>query len=268
MGLPCVYLKKTKNRKRFVKRVFEKTEIRKEIGEAKKILLKPNIVSFEPYPTTTHPDLLRVCLEILLGFKKEVLVADGPAHDAGDSEKIIREHPLKKVCDKLGVQLIDLNHQPFKKVRTKSFDLEISAIPFKYDYIISLPVLKSHGECGITGALKNQYGLLSPRDKLKLHGMNIHQAIAELNLAVRPNFWIIDAIQTLIETNEVRHGGKLKGLGFMLAGKDPVSLDIEGLNLLKKVDLDLKNKNPEDILHLKYAIDLGVGESEYEIKTF
>jgi len=268
MNLPCVYLKKTKNRRRFVKRIFEETEIGKEIKEIKKILLKPNIVSFEPYPTTTHPDLLRVCLEILLGFKKEVLVADGPAYDAGDSEKIIREHYLKKVCDEFGIQLIDLNHQSFKKVRTESFELEISTIPSEYDYIISLPVLKSHGECGITGALKNQYGLLSTKSKSRLHRMNIHKAIAELNLAIRPNFWLLDAIQTLIETNEVRHGGKLRKLNFMLAGKDPVSLDIEGFNLLKKVDSNLKNKNPEDIRHLKYAIDLGVGEKEYEIKTF
>ena len=97
---------------------------------------------------------------------------------------------------------------------------------------------------------------------------SIHKAIAELNLAIKPNFWVIDAVQTLINTNEVRHGGKLKELGYMLAGRDPVSLDIEGLKLLQKVDPDLKDKKPEDIPHLKYAIDLGVGQREYILKTF
>jgi uncharacterized protein (DUF362 family) len=259
-----VYFSKTENRRKFVLEVLN--EIKKEIKRAKKILLKPNIVSFEPYPTTTHPEVLEACLEFLLNLKKEVLVADGPAFDAGSSEKIIENHPLKKVCDKFNIFLMNLNTQEMKKVKTESFELELSTLPFNFDFLISLPVLKSHGECGITGALKNQYGLLSPKDKARLHGMNIHKAIAELNSVIKPNFWIVDTIQTLIITNEVGHGGKVRNLGFMLAGKDPVSLDIEGLKLLKKVDPNLKDKNPEDILHLKYAIDLGIGQRKYDLK--
>jgi len=252
-----VHLQKTENRKEFVKKVL--AEIEKDLKIAKKILLKPNIVSFEPYPTTTHPEVLEACLEFLLDLKKEVLVADGPAFDAGSSEKIIENHPLKRVCDKFGIRLINSNTQKMRKVKTESFELELSTIPFDYDFIISLPILKSHGECGLTGALKNQYGLLSPRDKARLHSENIHKAIAEINKIIKPNFWIVDVIETIIITNEIRHGGKKKYLGYMLAGRDPVSLDIEGLKLLKKVDPNLKDKKPEDIFHLKWAIDLGIG---------
>jgi len=259
-----IYISKTQNRREFVSKVLN--EIKEELEKAKKILLKPNIVSFEPYPTTTHPEVLESCLEFLLNLEKEVLVGDGPAFDAGSSEKIIKNHPLKKACDKFGIPLINLNAQKMRKVKTESFELELSTIPFDYDFIISLPVLKSHGECGITGALKNQYGLLSPRDKARLHGMNIHKAIAELNSVIKPDFWIVDVIETIIITNEIRHGGKKRYLGYMLAGKDPVSLDIEGLKLLKKVDPNLKNKNPEDILHLKYAIDLKIGQRKYILK--
>jgi len=268
MNLTCVYLQKTKNRKEFIKKVL--AEIKEELQRAKKILLKPNIVSFEPYPTTTHPEVLEGCLEFLLNLRKKVLVADGPACDAGNSKKIITEHPLKKVCDKFQLPLIDLSSGPIKKMKTKSFELKFSAIPFEYDFIISLPILKSHDCCGITGALKNQFGLISPKDRISLHAVpwrDIHKAIAEINLIIKPNFWIVDAAQTLIITNEIRHGGKLRELGYMLAGKNPVSLDIEGLKLLQKVDPGLKDKKPEDILHLKYAIELGVGQREYTLKT-
>ncbi len=264
-----IYLQKTGNRKEFVTKTLK--EIEEELKRAKKILLKPNIVSHESYPTTTHPEVLEACLKFLLGLKKEVLVADGPAPDAGSSKKIIAEHFLKKICDKFQLPLVNLCLEPMKRIKTKSFEFKISTIPFEYDFIISLPVLKSHSTTGITGALKNQFGLLFPRDRIILHAApwkSIHKAIAELNLAIKPNFWIIDAVQTLINTNEVRHGGKLKELGYMLAGKDPVSLDIEGLKLLQKVDPDLKDKKPEDIPHLKYAIDLGVGQREYILKTF
>jgi len=56
------------------------------------------------------------------------------------------------------------------------------------------------------------------------------------------SFFIVDAIETIIITNEIRYGGKKKYLGYMLAGKDPVSLDIEGLKLLQKIDPNLKDK--------------------------
>lgn len=259
-----IYLQKTQNRKKFVKKVLK--EIEEELKTAEKILLKPNIVSFESYPTTTHPEVLETCLEFLLNLKKEVLVADGPAYDAGSSEGVIENHPLKKACNEFNVSLMNLNAQKMKKVKTKSFEFELSNFSFQFDFIISLPVFKAHGPCGITGALKNQYGFLSLKDKPRLHRMNIHKAIAELNLVIKPNFWIVDAVKTLIITNEVRHGGKVRELGYILAGKDPVSLDIEGLKLLKTVDPKLKGKNPEDIPYLKYAIDLGLGKREYDVK--
>jgi uncharacterized protein (DUF362 family) len=259
-----IYLSKTRNRKKFVFKVLK--EIQEELKRAKKILLKPNIVSYESYPTTTHPEVLEACLEFLLALKKEVLVADGPAYDAGASDKVIESHPLKGICDKFNIPLINLNAQKMRKVKTQSFELELSEIPFEYDFLISLPVLKSHGPCGITGALKNQYGFLSLRDKPRLHGMNIHKAIAELNAVIKPNFWIVDAVKTLIITNEIRHGGKVRDLGFMLAGKDPVSLDIEGFKLLQKVEPILRDKKPESILHLKYAIDFDIGEKEYDLQ--
>ena len=267
--MSLVYIAKTNSRKEFTLRALK--NIKEEIRSAKKILLKPNIVSCEPYPATTHPEVLETCIEFVLNFNKEVLVADGPAPDAGNSKKIITEHPLKKVCDKYEIPLIDLSSGPTKKIKTKSFEFGFSKIPFECDFIISLPVLKSHGTTGITGALKNQFGLISPKDRISRHIMpwkDIHKAIAEINLIIKPNFWIVDAVQTLIETNEIRHGGKLKELGYMLAGKDPVSLDIEGFKLLEKVDPNLKNKKPEDILHLKYAIDLGLGQKEYTLATF
>lgn len=260
-----VLIEKTKNRKDFVKRAFEYFKVKREIKRAKKILLKPNIVSFEPYPTTTHPEVLRACLESLLELGKEVIVADGPAFDAGNSQKIIENHPLKRVCNQFKIELINLNKGPFKKVKTKSFVFEISPLVSECDFIISLPVFKSHTACLITGALKNQYGFLSPKDKVRFHtlfGQDINKAIAELNQAIKIDFWIMDLVETLIGAQEVRHGGERKFVGYMLAGRNPVTLDTEGLKLLKKVDPSLRTKTPKDILHLKWAIGFRLGDNK------
>lgn len=258
-----VYQKRTEDRASFIKTVFERLQIQKE-ANGKNILVKPNIVSNEPYPTTTHPETLATCLKLLRGIGKKMIVADGPAWDAGDSESVIKGHPLKQTCDELGVTIADLLSEGSRKVKTRSYELEIAEMAFEYDFILSLPVLKSHG-MGLTGALKNQFGFVQTEDKLRSHrtrDMNI--VLAELNEVVRPQLCIVDAVQTLIHMNEVRHGGQPHELGYMLAGTDPVSLDAAGLTLLKTVEPNLHDKHFEDILHLKHAAILGIGEARYE----
>ena len=135
----------------------------------------------------------------------------------------------------------------------------------EYDFILSLPVLKSHG-MGLTGALKNQLGFLPAAEKLQSHRVrDMNLVIAELNEVVRPHLYIVDAVETMIDTNEVRHGGRPHPLGYMLAGTDPVSLDVAGFALLKEVEPKLEGKSVDDILHVKHAASIGVGEIQHKI---
>ena len=118
----------------------------------------------------------------------------------------------------------------------------------------------------MTGALKNQLGFLSVGEKRRLHFLrNVHKVIAELNCVIRPDWYLIDAVQTTVNTNEIRHGGRLAALGYMLAGTDPVSLDALGLALLQEVEPRLRSKGFADIKHLKNAVGLGVGDPQYQI---
>ena len=61
---PAVIVKETDDRIIFTRTVMKKH--RKE-WKGKKVFVKPNIVSFERYPTTTHPDVLREVLSNLVG---------------------------------------------------------------------------------------------------------------------------------------------------------------------------------------------------------
>ncbi len=62
---------------------------------------------------------------------------------------------------------------------------------------------------------------------------DIDRGIAEINAVAKPDLFIVDAVQTLIDAQELRHGGKLKDLGYMLGGTDPVSLDSFGFRLFR-----------------------------------
>jgi uncharacterized protein (DUF362 family) len=270
----------TDNRMRFTERIVLK--FLKDIRGKRKIFVKPNIVSSELSPTTTHPDVLRYVLKNLPG-DAEIIIADGPAVDAGSPDKVIKNHPLAKVCKNFDLELQNIYDLGFKKVRTKSgFDLEVSRVALECDYMISLPVMKAHciKNIGITGALKNNFGLLAAKERISLHAScvqpvrflkrlakrkkEMNLAIAELNRIRKPDLFIVDMVDTLIRANEVRHGGVSKHVGLMLAGKDPVALDCFGLEILKKFDPGLMNKKPEDIPSINYALRLGVGKRKFK----
>jgi len=233
-----------------------------------RVLVKPNIVSREQYPTTTHPQVLASVLDFLLDCGSQVVVADGPAVDAGDSDRIISSHPLAEVCSHRGIKLQNLHKHGFKKIRAQSMSLEISTLSFDCDYIVSLPVLKPHQHCYMTGALKNQFGFLRNRERIMMHAKlkSLNKGLAEVNSVVKPSLFIMDAIETYEHANERRHGGTGVRLGYMLASKDPVALDCLGLELLQRVETGLADIRPENVACIAHAFRLGLGSIEYKVE--
>lgn len=261
--MSTVYFSESLDRRSFTAKILE--IFKEPLEKAGKIFIKPNIVSYEPYPTTTHPEVLETILKQL--SNAEVTVGDAPAIDAGRSNKIIQTSPLKQVCDHYGIRLVNLYSEKMKTIKSsRSYKIKISTLPFTCDYIISLPVLKTHNMCGLSGALKNQFGYLSKQDRLLTHSKikNINKGIAEVNRAIPTNLFIIDAIETMIQAQECRHGGYPAKLGFMIAGTDPVALDCFGLQLLQKVDSKFEDKKQKSLRYIEYAESYGVGTKNYE----
>lgn len=258
------FIRKTADRAGFVREALER--FKGEIFAAKRVLLKPNIVSHEHYPTTTHPELLAAALDFLRG--RDVAVADGMAVDIVTSHRALLKHPLQAVCETRGAPLHDMHQGGTINLKSpRNYSFTISRLPGNFDYVISLPVLKSHSICRMTGALKNQFGYLTKAERIKMHThlKDIHKGIAEVNALMPANLFIVDAVETLTVTNEVRHGGRRATLGYMLAGKDPVALDARGLSLLQSVDDKLWGARPEDVPHLRYAIEFGLGNPAGEL---
>jgi len=265
-----IYVEKTQLRREFTSAFLERSLRSIMVRDPKKVLVKPNIVSAEPYPTTTHPQVLDAVLEFLGRLRCQVIVGDGPAIDAGNPARIVRDHPLRQTCASHGLELLNLHSLGFSKVKTEhGFTLRVSRVALDCDYSISLPVLKPHPHCRMTGALKNQFGLFPNRDRLFMHTRllkNLHRSIAEVNAVAGPDLLIMDAVKTYRRANEMRHGGQPAELGYMLAGTDPVAMDCHGLRLLGDIEPGLAGKRPEDIGHIAWALRLGVGSAEYQIE--
>jgi uncharacterized protein (DUF362 family) len=265
--LSTVYCSKELGRKEFVDRILR--VFSRHLKKAERVFVKPNIVSYELYPTTTHPDVLGSVLEHFSDC--EILVGDAPAVDAGRSAKILRQSPLKKVCDSHGLKLINLYSEKMKTFQSqRGYKIKFSAIPISCDCVISLPVLKVHGTVGLSGALKNQFGYLSRKDRLLMHlkVKSIYKGIAEVNVAVPTNLFIVDAIETMTGAQECRHGGCPAKLNAMLGGSDPVSLDLYGLQLLKTLEPKFAHRKNQALKYIELSSNYGLGSKDFEVKNW
>jgi uncharacterized protein (DUF362 family) len=242
------------------------------LEQAETVFVKPNLVSDEPYPTTTDPQVLDAVLSFLSGH--QVVVGDGPAYDyslRGEAGAAARDHPLLTVCRDHGVEWMNLNHR--RHVNRKAaygLELLLSDVLRSFDVTISLPVLKRHITCTMTGAIKNQFGLLDLSARMAMHRgvIDINKGIAAIAALEPCSLFIVDTVETLLVAEEVRHGGQRALLGYMLAGTDPVALDSAGFHLLKSLDRSIADKTARDVAHLAYAADCGAGDFEYSLIEF
>ncbi|MHA1311040.1 MAG: DUF362 domain-containing protein [Candidatus Helarchaeota archaeon] len=246
------------------------------------VFIKPNMVSYEEFPTTTHPETLETVIKYLQENGHEIICGDGQGIDV--SNKKVEDHIIKKICKKYGIEFLNLYNEPMRKFKSpRGFTIKMSEIPFKADSIISLPNLKSHPhwELHMTGALKIVVGYFTTWERIKMHmhayiplAKNRWKMIAEANWFLMKqkesptHLTIMDAMEPLIYANEIRHGGKPVKLrpGYLLASKCPTVLDIFGFDILKKVEPRYKNRDISYVPYIKYAIKYGICNSEYELK--
>ena len=258
--MSIIYISKNTDQEEFVTKIIK--IYKQQLDQAQTIFIKPNTVSFEPYPTTTHPKTLEALLTLL--SNKNLIIGDGHAVDTGITRNILKNHPLNKICKNHNLKLMNLYKKKMKKYTSpRGYKIKTSTISNECDYVISLPVLKAHKQCGISGALKNQFGYLSKLDRILMHAKikDIHKGIAEVNLANPTNLFIVDAIETLTKAQECRHGGCPAKLNTMMAGTDPVALDTFGHKLIQKIDSTIQ----KNIKHLNYAQQYGIGKKDPKI---
>ena len=94
-----VFYSREQDRKNFVNKILK--HFRAEIKG--KILIKVNLVSHEPYPTTTHPEMLDAVLQNLHGL--DVVVGDAPAVDLPKFN--VDQSSIFQICKKLGVPFVN-----------------------------------------------------------------------------------------------------------------------------------------------------------------
>jgi uncharacterized protein (DUF362 family) len=212
----------------------------------KRVLLKPNMVEYEPGTSiNTNPLVVAgAAVACRRAGAASVLVAEGPGHRR-DIEYLLKATGLADHLRELRLPFTDLNHDDVRVIPLGSgfTGLPEIALPVELlasDFVISMPKLKTHHWAGMTCSMKNLFGVVPgavygwPKNILHIRG--ISQSILDLTATIRPHLAIVDAVTGMEGDGPIM--GRPRHLGFIAMGTDPVAVDatcarIIGLDPLK-----------------------------------
>lgn len=229
------------------------------------VVIKPNLVEFEPESTiNTHPLLVHAAFEAFRAMgASSVRIAEGPGHrrntlDLADAAGYFKTVP------RFEEYFTDLNLDEVTQVR---LDRQFSRLGKLYlphtalgaDLLVSMPKMKTHHWVGATLAMKNLFGVVPSGiygwPKNVLHWAGINECIADLHTAFPRQFAIVDGIVGMEGNGPIQGVPKLAGV--LVAGRDPIAVDATCCRIMR-ID-------PEQIGYLQLA-DGGLQTSEQNIR--
>jgi len=220
-----------------------------------KVVVKPNpcTPNRPEIASTTNPAVVETVVAMCLeAGAREVVVL------SHDSLSNFERNGIMEAASRTGARVVaavtrDLYESvPVLRGRVLQ-EVEIARDVLDADVFINMPIAKHHSETGLTLSMKNLMGINWDRGYFHQHGLQ--QAIADLSTAVKPALIVMDANRILL-TNGPSGPGETRDEKAVIAGTDPVAVDAYTATLF--------GRNPEDIGHIRYAYELGVGEMNVE----
>lgn len=249
-----------------------------------KVLIKPNFVLARSVESaaTTHPALITALIVLLTDYGCEVAVGDSPG--LGSAINVIHKLGLSETFQKYHVKVVELEtpaavdlQQEFPFER-RFLNLQLAAELKQFDKIINIPKLKSHGQMGLTLAIKNLFGCVPGPAKGQWHfaaGRDLRafaRLLVEIAYTVKPTLHIIDGIIGMDGNGPTN--GRARELNILAAGANPLALDriiaemihqqpVERFPIFEVAgELDLPGLNLEEITVL------GESLASFQIKDF
>ncbi|MBN1141756.1 MAG: DUF362 domain-containing protein [Deltaproteobacteria bacterium] len=207
------------------------------VRRGQKVLIKPNLLSANApaKAVTTHPDVVSGVIRLVRECGGLPLIGDSPG--VGSSRAVAEKCGILGVVRATGAKLVPFEEAlPFPHEIGPFRRLEVAREALEADVIINLPKLKTHQMMGMTGAVKNLFGLVVGFRKANLHlraGSDkalFALMLLELARHAAPALTVVDAVVAM-EGNGPGSGDPVR-VGALLAGVNPVAVDTAALTLL------------------------------------
>jgi uncharacterized protein (DUF362 family) len=224
-----------------------------------RVFIKPNIVFWTkavPFPKWGVITTSRVVEDMVVLLKErgvdDITIGEGtviskakdletPAH----AFKTLGYHALKK---RYGVKVINVFERPFEKVDLgEGITLNFNEDILHSDFVVDLPVLKTHSQTMVSLGIKNLKGTIDIRSRKKCHnaipGKDLHHMVSKLSRPMPPMFTLLDGIYT--NERGPNLDGRIKRNDLLVASSDVLSADMVGAKVL--------GYDPSEVPHLAYA---------------
>jgi uncharacterized protein (DUF362 family) len=266
-----VFLIETLNRESAVRSLFSKTDLAGFSG--KRVALKANFNSADPFPASTHIDTLKATINVL----KEVGVSEitlAERSGGGNTRDVLEQRGVFALSKKMDFKVIVLDEE--KKENWVKIDRSgthwlrgfyVAKVLMDADVVIQTCCLKTHRFGGhFTLSLKNSVGLVAKRfprgvyDYMwELHGSPYQRLmIAEINKFYKVAFVIMDATKAFVSGGP--ESGTVVEPNLLLASVDRVAIDAVGVAILRMKGASSIMKKPIfELDQIRRAAELGVG---------
>ncbi len=234
--------------------------------KGRKVLIKPNAARLASpgEGVTTHPLVVEATIDHLKKQGVSDIVIGESCIFGVNAQEAFRMTGMGEVSERRGARLIDLDQIDPIRIRIPEGkllkEIKVPAILKDFDFIISIPVMKTHMHTQVTLSIKNMKGLLWRREKARLHQLKYNKitknykaldvAISEMASVLFPHLSIIDGTVGMEGMGPAY--GKQKKMGIVLAGNNSLSTDA--------VATQLMGFDPEEVPHLKLSAKKGLGE--------
>ena len=200
------------------------------MGPGSRVLIKPNLLTAAAPEkvVTTHPAVIKGLILAAQETGAQVFVGDSPM--GGTLKKVAAAAGIMAVVEETGASLL-----PFLQAKTVSFpagkactNFPLAKEALEMDFIINAGKLKTHSLTGLTLAVKNCYGFLANKDKMRYHARypivhDFADFLLDLYLAIKPGLSLVDAVVGMDGPGP--RVGRPKPLGALLASTNGVALD-------------------------------------------
>lgn len=232
------------------------------------VLVKPNVVSGEPSPATTSPEVVKAIVKLLkeAGIKK-VYVGDMSALLTLPTKKNMERTGILRASQEAGAEALFFEEHRWIRVNLPQAryirEAYVSEWIYRVDRVINLPVIKTHRNAVYTIALKNFIGATHGRQRPYLiDPTHWEEIVTELNLAYQPHLNLVDGTNVMVSGGP--WSGKEEKSGLILASGDRVAADIIGLSLIKHYGQSrgVVDKGVWDQRQIRRAVELGLGAKD------
>jgi uncharacterized protein (DUF362 family)/Pyruvate/2-oxoacid:ferredoxin oxidoreductase delta subunit len=193
-----------------------------------------------------------------------VLIGDSCGSMApGSTGQAIRTTGLDRVAQATGAEMVDFDRAPSiempiadgRVLRT----VKVPQLIREVDLFVTLPKLKTHGLTLLSGAVKNQLGLVPGKGKKDIHLLApklemMAEALLDIHSLVRPRLAVMDGIIAMEGNGPA--AGQPRAVGLVIASADAVSLDAVAAEVIGC------DRGEVDTTRLGHERGLGIGRIE------